>query len=129
MDRQDDIDTAKVVRESARVELQSVIVAPGARVELQVDVAKPMVDAMLYMSLDIVGADVVIEQVAVGKFVVMPGPVPVSVWRYGRIMKDTVIPSEPLRILLVNRDRCEVKMVASLVATEKPGAYSLVNKG
>jgi hypothetical protein len=130
MDRQDDLDTIKVVnRDNDRVELQSAIVAPGARVELQVDVSEPTAEATLYMSLDIVGADVVVEQMAVGKFIVAPGPMPVSTWRYGRIMRDAVSPSEPLRILLVNRDSCEVKVGASLVTSERPGAYSIVKKG
>jgi hypothetical protein len=130
MDRQDNIDTAKVViQENTRVEFQSVVVAPGTRVELQVDVSEPMAGATLFMSLDVIGTDIVVEQMAVGNFVVVPGPVPASAWRYGQILKDAVSPSEPLRILLVNRDKCEVKVGASLVTAEKPGTYSLVKKG
>lgn len=130
MDRQDDISTAKVVvRENTRVEFQSVVIAPGARVELQVEVAEPMVGAMLFLSLDLIGADVIVEQVAIGKFVVVPGPLPSAAWRYGQPMKEAVAPSEPLRILLVNQDKHAVKVGASLVTTEKPGAYSIVNVG
>jgi hypothetical protein len=129
MDSQDDIDTAKVViKENTRVEFQSVNVAPNARVELLIDVSVPMEGAMLYMSLDVIGADVVVEQMAVGQFVVVAGPVAASEWRYGLVFRETVRPSEPLRILVVNRDSCEIKVGASLVTTNKPGAYSIVKK-
>ncbi len=130
MDNQDEIDTAKVViRENTRVEFQSVLVAPGTRVELQIDVSETMTKATLYMSLDVPGAEVIVEHVAVGQFVVVGGPEKAESWRKGQILNASVSPKDPLKILLVNQDSREVKVGASLVTTEKPGTYSIVKKG
>ena len=125
----DDIDTSKVViRENTYVEYQSVTISPGARVELQIDLSKPMTGATLYLSLDIPGADVLVEQVAIGNIVVVAEQSYAADWKRGRILKETASPAEALKILLVSQDSREVKVGASFVATEKPGFYSLSNK-
>lgn len=128
MDRADDVDTSKVVfREKSRAGTQSVLVAPGTRVELQIDVVETMTDAVLYMSQDVPDADVVVEQIAAGQFAIAHGHLPVSSWRRGKIVRNTLSPKNPLRILLVSRDGREVRVEARLAAAEKSGTYSIVH--
>ena len=126
---QDEIDTAKVViRENTRVEFQSVVVEPRVRTQLEIAPQLPMEKPVLFMSLEPSSADVEVEQIAVGHFVVIVSPGKAKDYQFGRPIEETVTARETLRILLRCEDSRSVKVGASLVTNEKPGTYR-INKG
>lgn len=119
-------DTARIViAERARSEYQDVRIEPGEQMELVICPSEPMQRPALSMVGD---GDVSVEQVAVGHFVVFTCPGKVSDYRCGREVPETVSERDPLRILLHNRTDREVRIGASLISIERPGAYRITSK-
>lgn len=126
--QQDDIDTAKVViRDNTRVEFQSAIVMPNQRTQIEIVPEAGMENPVLFMSQEPSHADVVIEQIVVGHFVVIVEPGHVTDFKFGQPMGETVTPQEPLKIVLRHSYLTTVKVGASLVVSEKAGTYKIVD--
>jgi hypothetical protein len=126
---QDDVDTAKVVlRENTRVEFQSTLVPPGQRAQVVIVPESTMESPVLFMSQDPNTADVSVEQIVVGHFVVLVSPGKVADFKFGRPLLETVTPEEPLRVVFRHSHPATVKVGASLVVSEKPGTYRIVDR-
>jgi len=126
---QDDIDTARVVlRENTRVEFQSTMVMPSQRTQLEIVPEAIMENPVLFMSQEPTFADVTVEQIVVGHFMVVVEPGHVADFKFGRPLQDTVTPRESLKIVLRHSYLTPVKVGASLVVSEKPGTYKIVDR-
>ncbi len=126
---QDEIDTAKVVlRENTRVEFQSIIVAPNQRTQLEIAPETNMENPILFMSQEPGNVDVTIEQIIVGHFVILVSPGHVTDFKFGRPLGETVTPRESLKIVLRHSFGAGVKVGASLIVSEKPGTYKIVDR-
>jgi len=125
---EDEIDTARVVlRENTRVEFQSTTLSPRSTVRLVVVPEQSMENPVLFMSQEPADADVLVEQIAVGHFIIV-APGRVSDYKFGEPLRETVTPQKPLRILLRSEGPLAVKVGASLVTTEKPGTYRIADR-
>lgn len=126
---QDEIDTARVVvAEHRRADLQSATVEPRVRTQIEIAPDEPMQSPVLTLSQSDGRHDVVVEQVAVGRFVIGALPEKVHDYRLGRPICELVSSAEPLKILLTNPGTRSVRVHASLAVVERPGVYSIVKK-
>ncbi len=126
---QDDIDTARVVvTEHRRTDLQSATVEPRVRTQIEIAPDEAMQSPVLTLYQDDNDGDVVVEQVAVGKFVVSHQPGTVSDYRSGKTIRERVSSAEPLKVLLTNPGPRSVRVHACLEVVERPGVYSIVKK-
>jgi hypothetical protein len=126
---QDDVDTVRVVmRENLRTELQEARVEAGERLEVVIAPSEHMSNPVLALWCDVDGADVVVEQVACGHFIVVACPEPIAAYAQGREIRETVSAADPLRVLIRNQDECRVKVRVTLAVLERPGTYKILNK-
>lgn len=127
--KQDEIDTARVViAENRRTEFQLAMVEPHVRTQIEIAPDDPMCSPILTLSQEDGGGDIVVEQVAVGRFVVGALPEKVSDYAIGRPITEIVCAAEPLKILLTCEGKKGVRVRACLAVVERPGTYSIVKK-
>ncbi len=119
-----EVDTTKVImKEDLRSELQSVELGPGERRELVLAPTEVMTRPVLTMAGP---AEVTVEQIACGHFVVWATPGTVSEYLQGQVIDEFVGPDDPLRVLFVNGLAVKVKINVTLSVLERAGAYRLV---
>lgn len=127
---QDDVDTVRVVvKENLRTELQDVRIEAGERLDVVIAPSDQMRNPVLTLTCDVDGADVIVEQVACGHFIVVACAEPIAAYAQGKEIRETASAADPLRVLIHNRDESRVRVHVSLSVLERPGSYEIVNKG
>ena len=128
MPNQDEIDTEPIYpRSGPGVAHQSLVMAVGERIEVEVVPQAPMQTPMLIISAKPWSFEIVVEQIACGNLVIDDHSHPANSYKFGRHIAELVTSESPLRIVLVNGSPKSVKIGISLLAPAgSPGAYSQV---
>jgi len=116
----DDADTEPViVQDNARSEFRSVLVDPGAEVEVVVGPEQPMQDPLLFLSTNPRDAKAIVAKIVLGGVELVSERSPISEYKFGHPTRGEVSSERPIKIFLSNESSEQVRIGASLVVGEE----------
>jgi hypothetical protein len=121
MKNQDEIDTNPIVmKDSTKVEFESIDLAPGERAEIILAPKRPLRCPVLFMSSTVKNNQVVVEEVTHSRVpILVSRDQQLDSFRFGQKIDLLITESEPVKIVLVNNGTTRTLVGASLIANEQ----------